>query len=106
MLKDEPASRAATPEVGDKPLTYGEYLRIPELLQLQSPLKEPPAHDEMLFIVVQQVQELWFKQVLHELETVIPALDRGEILAALPLLQRVNRIMQTLGDEVIVLESM
>src|SRR5262245_2296908 len=106
MLKDELGSRAGAIEQGEAPLSYGEYLRIPELLELQTPLKEPPAHDEMLFIVVQQIQELWFKQVLYEMETLVPALDRGDIMAALPLVQRVNRIIQTLGDEVIVLESM
>ena len=48
--------------------TYGEYLRTDELLGLQSPLSDGPEHDEMLFIVIHQVYELWFKQVLHELD--------------------------------------
>src|SRR5438067_192242 len=89
-----------------QPLTYGDYLRVPELLQLQTPLKAPPAHDEMLFIIVQQAQELWFKQALYELRSIIDLLDRGRIDTALRLLGRVNRILRVLCDEVTVLESM
>lgn len=49
-------------------LTYGRYLKVEKLLQLQQPLSEGPEHDEMLFIIIHQVYELWFKQILHELE--------------------------------------
>ncbi|HEX6231074.1 MAG TPA: tryptophan 2,3-dioxygenase family protein, partial [Actinomycetota bacterium] len=42
-------------------LTYGDYLRVPELLSLQRVLSDPPVHDETLFIVVHQAYELWFK---------------------------------------------
>ena len=48
--------------------TYAEYLKVDELLELQRPLSEGPEHDEMLFIVIHQVYELWFKQILHELD--------------------------------------
>ena len=48
--------------------SYGEYLKVDELLALQRPLSEGPEHDEMLFIVIHQVYELWFKQILHELD--------------------------------------
>ncbi len=51
-------------------LTYGEYLRLPELLSLQQLLSDPPVHDELLFIVVHQAYELWFRQLLFELESV------------------------------------
>ena len=50
-----------------KPLSYVSYLKLDELQQLQQPLSDGPEHDEMLFIVIHQVYELWFKQVLHEL---------------------------------------
>ena len=50
-------------------LTYGGYLRLPDLLSLQVPEADPPAHDELLFITVHQVYELWFKQLLYEVET-------------------------------------
>jgi hypothetical protein len=48
--------------------TYAEYLKVDELLTLQRPLSDGPEHDEMLFIVIHQVYELWFKQVIHELD--------------------------------------
>ena len=51
-----------------KPLTYLRYLKLEELLALQQPLSQGPEHDELLFIVIHQVYELWFKQVIHELD--------------------------------------
>ena len=56
------------------PITYGSYLKIPELLSLQKPVSDGPEHDEMLFIVIHQVYELWFKQQLHEGQRVRSAL--------------------------------
>ena len=47
-------------------LTYGSYLQLPKLLDAQRLESEPPAHDELLFITIHQVYELWFKQLLHE----------------------------------------
>ena len=58
--------------------TYGEYLRTDELLGLQTPLSDGPEHDEMLFIVIHQVYELWFKQVLHELDYLECLLSRND----------------------------
>ena len=49
-------------------LTYGSYLRLPQLLDSQHLESDPPAHDELLFITIHQVYELWFKQLLHEVE--------------------------------------
>src|SRR6185436_8007118 len=51
-------------------LTYGEYLAVPELISLQRLRSDPPVHDELLFIVVHQAYELWFKQLIFELESV------------------------------------
>ena len=48
--------------------TYAEYLKVDELLALQQPRSDGPEHDEMLFIVVHQVYELWFKELLHEFD--------------------------------------
>ena len=48
-------------------LTYASYLKLDRLLDLQEPRSSPPEHDEMLFIVIHQVYELWFKEVLHEI---------------------------------------
>lgn len=89
-----------------EPLTYGSYMRVPELLALQSPLGSPPVPDEMLFIIVQQVQELWFKQVLHDLKRVVNLLEERRILEAIPLLARINHIIRVIGEEVGVLERM
>jgi tryptophan 2,3-dioxygenase len=104
MLNGEREELGGIHSVG--PLTYGAYLRVPELLQLQAPLKEPPEHDEMLFIIVQQVQELWFKQMLFELSAIIDLLKAGDVWEAVSLLNRVNVIVRVLGDEVRVLETM
>ena len=55
-------------------LTYGSYLRLPQLLDAQHLESDPPAHDELLFITIHQVYELWFQQLLHEVEAVRDAL--------------------------------
>jgi tryptophan 2,3-dioxygenase len=91
---------------GGEPLTYGAYLRVPEMLSLQSPLGDPPVHDEMLFIIVQQVQELWFKQVLIELHSVVRLLQERNIGEAIRLISRVNRIIRAVASEVDILATM
>ncbi|MFL5732472.1 MAG: tryptophan 2,3-dioxygenase [Chloroflexia bacterium] len=104
MLKGELGENRAATE--DKPLTYGAYLRVPELLRLQTPLKEPPEHDEMLFVIVQQIQELWFKQMLYELRAIIDAVEGGALTDAARLLTRTNRILKVVANEVAILETM
>lgn len=89
-----------------KPLTYVSYLRLEELLALQQPRSAGPEHDEMLFIVVHQVYELWFKQVLHELRHLRGALDGGDSAVALATLRRVLTILKTLVAQIDVLETM
>lgn len=89
-----------------EPLTYGSYLRVPEVLSLQTPLGYPPVHDEMLFIIVQQVQELWFKQVLYELASVIEALNSRDIFEAVRLLRRATGIIRAVAQEVDILAGM
>ena len=56
--------------------TYGEYLKLDQLLELQHPLSRAPEHDEMLFIVIHQVYELWFKEILHEIDYLQELLSR------------------------------
>ena len=73
-------------------LTYGSYLRLPTLLDGQHLESDPPAHDELLFITIHQVYELWFKQLLHEATAVRDALTRGELWCAEHLLQRMQVI--------------
>ena len=90
----------------NKPLTYISYLKLEELLQLQAPLSDGPEHDELLFIVIHQVYELWFKQVLHELDALSEALDEQDAARALAALKRVLTIFKTLVSQVDILETM
>ena len=87
-------------------LSYGSYLRIPELLQLQTLLSDPPAHDELLFIVVHQAYELWFRQVLFELETVRDRLFAGDVHPARRYLARIHAIERLLVAQIDVIETM
>ena len=87
-------------------LTYGKYLKLDQLLSAQQPLSAGPEHDEMLFIVIHQVYELWFKQVLHEIQRVGKALENGDTHHALATLKRVLTIFKTLVAQVDILETM
>ena len=87
-------------------LTYGTYLRLPELLAQQVPLVDPPVHDELLFITVHQVYELWFKQLLHELEAARDAMDTGQTWLTAHLLRRAHVIERLLVNQIDVLETM
>ena len=87
-------------------VSYSSYLKVNELLALQTRLSEPPEHDEMLFIVIHQVYELWFKQILHELNLAESELNRDSGFGALKTLKRITSIMSLLTDQVGVLESM
>ena len=90
----------------EKAVTYTSYLKVDELLDLQQPLSEGPEHDELLFITIHQVYELWFQQMLHELEALQPALERGDTHRSLALLSRVRTIMKTCVAQIDVLETM
>jgi tryptophan 2,3-dioxygenase len=87
-------------------LTYGSYLRVAELLDQQRLESDPPAHDELLFITIHQVYELWFKQLLHELTAVRDAMFAGNLWWARHLLVRVHTIETVLIQQVGVLETM
>jgi tryptophan 2,3-dioxygenase len=87
-------------------LTYGSYLRLAELLDQQRLESDPPAHDELLFITIHQVYELWFKQMLHELTASRDAMQSGELWLADHLLRRVHTIERTLTQQVDILETM
>ncbi len=86
--------------------TYGQYLKIDELLSLQQPRSEPEEHDETLFIVIHQVYELWFKQVLHELDRFGRHLDGDALARGGHQLRRVRRIFATLISQISILETM
>jgi tryptophan 2,3-dioxygenase len=94
-------------------LTYGSYLRLPDLLDAQHLESDPPAHDELLFITIHQVYELWFKQLLHEASTVRDALvatdaasEGRDLWFCRHLLQRMHVIERVLVQQVDVLETM
>jgi tryptophan 2,3-dioxygenase len=87
-------------------LTYGGYLKLPELLSLQQLLSDPPVHDELLFIVVHQAYELWFKQLLFELESVRDRLFGEDPERARHYLKRVHAIERVLIEHIEVLETM
>ncbi len=90
----------------DRSVTYGTYLAVDELLALQRPRSEGPEHDEMLFIVIHQVYELWFKQVLHELDHVIVLLDGREPYRAQHTFKRILTILKVLVAQLDILETM
>ena len=87
-------------------LSYGSYLRVDDLLALQQPLSDPPHHDEMLFIVIHQVYELWFKQILHEVEAIVRDLSGDELLRAGRRFGRIDAIQRLIEQQIDVLETM
>lgn len=95
-------------------LTYGSYLKVPELLELQQPQSTPQHHDEMLFIIVHQTYELWFKELLHDLDAVVENLgnagkhpdSRDEVYEAARLLRRCTEITRVLVEQFTILETM
>ncbi len=92
-------------EAGAK-LTYGSYLQLPRLLSAQHLESSPPAHDELLFITIHQVYELWFQQLLHEAETARDAMCRDQTWWAKHLLHRIHVIERILVEQIDVLETM
>jgi tryptophan 2,3-dioxygenase len=105
--QDHPQREAfvAFGEPGEK-LTYGSYLRLPQLLDAQHLESSPPAHDELLFITIHQVYELWFKQLLHEATAAREAMLSGQSWWAQHLLTRMHVIERVLVQQVDVLETM
>ncbi|HZD68024.1 MAG TPA: tryptophan 2,3-dioxygenase family protein [Actinomycetes bacterium] len=91
---------------GDEELTYGSYLRIPELLRLQQPRSRPPHPEELHFIIVHQAIELWMKLMLHDLERVIGYLDADAWPRALGLVGRVNQVMSHVLDQMRTLHTL
>jgi len=85
-------------------LSYGTYLKVPELLSLQQGLSQE--HDELLFIVAHQAYELWFKVVLFELEAARDRIDADDIFFARHHLHRVHVIEELLVEQIEVLETM
>jgi len=87
-------------------VNYSSYLRIERLLDLQHPLSDPPEHDEMLFIIIHQTYELWFRQLLHEIDKVKRDFSSNELFGAIATFKRMRTIMKTLVGQLDVLETM
>lgn len=87
-------------------LTYGSYLRLTELLAIQHPVAVPPAHDELMFIVVHQVYELWFRLLLHELTAARDAMLAGDADRARATLKRCRAVERLMVSQVDVLDTM
>ena len=90
----------------DSALTYNSYLGIDELLKLQKPISDGPEHDEMLFIVIHQTYELWFKQLIHEFQQAQKALESGDTYYSLSLLGRIRTILKVCVAQIDILETM
>lgn len=102
----------------EEQLTYGAYLRVADLIKLQQPQSSPQHHDELLFIIIHQTYELWFKQLLHELDAVCANLKSAAAVAttqaehhdavyeAARLLRRCTEIMRMLVEQFTILETM
>lgn len=88
------------------PLSYNKYLKVPQLIDLQETLSDPASHDELLFIVIHQTYELWFKQILHELDATIGWINEGRTFRANHSLRGVVSIERILVTQIHILESM
>src|ERR1043166_248897 len=88
------------------PLSYNKYLRVPELIELQTCLSSPAQHDELLFITVHQAYELWFKQILHEIDAAILLMKDDRAAEAAQALRRVVEIEKLLIAQIHILETM
>jgi tryptophan 2,3-dioxygenase len=87
-------------------LTYASYLHLDELLALQQPRSVPPEHDEMVFIVVHQVYELWFKLLLHELAKIRTDLSAGHLYGTIATFKRARMVLKTMVEQVDILDTL
>src|SRR5687768_10319199 len=87
-------------------LSYNKYLKVRELIQLQETLSEPASHDELLFIIIHQTYELWFKQILHEIDATIKWMDESRSFRANHSLRAVVGIEKVLVTQIHLLETM
>ncbi len=87
-------------------VSYGGYLQLDRLLDLQRLRSDPAEHDEMLFIVIHQVYELWFKQVLHDVDRLCALQSAGDLFGSIATVKRVRTIFKTLVGQLDILETM
>jgi len=99
-----PVSRSAKQSGGE--VTYSSYLALDELLDLQRPRSSPEHPDELLFIIVHQSSELWFKLILHELDALIGLMEAKDTLGALTSVRRVNALVHIVTGQLSALETL
>jgi tryptophan 2,3-dioxygenase len=87
-------------------LTYAGYLKLDQILSAQEPRSEGLEHDEMLFIIIHQVYELWFKEVLHELDYLQQCFNTNDTPRALHTLRRILTVLKTMVAQIDILETM
>ena len=90
----------------DTGVNYGSYLELERLLALQHPKSSPEHPDELLFIVVHQASELWFKVILHEMEQLVGAMERGETMYAVLAIRRVNALVRIVSSQLSALDTL
>src|SRR5215207_1169518 len=88
------------------PLSYNKYLKVPELIELQETLSDPVSHDELLFIIIHQTYELWFKQILHEIDATLGWLRQERAFRVNHSLRAVTAIEKVIVSQIHILESM
>src|SRR3954451_5969463 len=110
MTTESPAENFVSFGEQGAQLTYGSHPPPPQLLDAQHLESDPPAHDELLFITIHQVYELWFKQLLHEVsaarDAMLGGVESGRLWRAQHLLARVHVIERVLVQQIDVLETM
>lgn len=88
------------------PLSYNKYLRVADLIALQDCLSDPAHHDELLFITIHQTYELWFKQILHEIDASIALMNEDRAFVAARAIERIVEIEKVLVNQIHLLETM
>jgi tryptophan 2,3-dioxygenase len=100
------AEKLADADSSSRGVRYDTYLQLDKLLSAQRTLTEPEHHDEMLFIIQHQVAELWFKLVLHEIDSAIECLKQDELARSIKTLARVTIVQQQLTSQWAVLATL
>jgi tryptophan 2,3-dioxygenase len=95
-----------TSDQADEPLSYPTYLKLRELLALQQPRSTPEHPDELLFIVVHQASELWFKVILHELDALVQRMEAHDALGAIFAVRRLNALVRIVTDQLSALDTL
>jgi tryptophan 2,3-dioxygenase len=100
------AEKTANPDDAHRDVDYGSYLAIESLLELQRPRSSPEHPDELLFIIVHQASELWFKVILHEFDALITRLSNGDAPASLQAIIRINGLVGIVTNQLSALDTL